>query len=109
MKGDPAAATSHPGNRREGGGAKRGNVNADLSRRTGMFALDPELLHPTGLDRKTERAADEWRGSQPEEQTAPNLSLRFASLSFILTSGVLDFIKINKTDLNIPPFYNIHL
>lgn len=38
-----------------GGGleVKRGNVNADLSRWTWMFALDPELLHSTGLDRNT--------------------------------------------------------
>lgn len=56
-----------------GGGAKRGNVNADLSRRTRMFALDPELLHPTGLDRNTELDSDEWRRSQPEEQIGQNL------------------------------------
>lgn len=47
MKGNPAAAaTSRPGNRGEEG--ERGNVNADLSGWTLMFALDCELLHTTG-------------------------------------------------------------
>lgn len=36
-----------------GGVAKRGHVHADLSRWTWMFALDPEFLHSTGLDRNT--------------------------------------------------------
>lgn len=47
-----------------------------------MFALDPELLHPTGLDRNTERDSDEWRRSQPEEQIGQNLSLSFLSFFY---------------------------
>lgn len=48
-----------------------------------MFALDPELLHSTGLDRNTEQDSDEWRCSQPEERISQKPSLFFLSLHIL--------------------------